>query len=138
MVYGYYVLKGRPHIDRTVMSHNCSFNTGVEIPTAGPVDITVFGGAGARNGTTGCYMWQWDARRDSERCLATIRDLEATWGLPHVSFASFSTGQQGSAEIWQWLQAHRAGVPAHAFEAWLVGCIIYHQLLWTPHLMGEW
>lgn len=118
------------------MSRYCSFNTGVEVPV--DVDLKIFGGTGSLNAMTGCYMWQWEARRDGGRCLAAIRELESQWNLPHVSFVGFATSANGSGELWRWIQENRRGVPLHVYETWLVGCIIYHQLLWNPHLIGEW
>jgi hypothetical protein len=118
------------------MGRYCSFNTGVEV--LADVDLKVFGGTGSLSATTGYYMWQWDARRDGDRCLAAVRELEAYWGLMHVSFCEFPASAEGSGELWRWLQENRGAAPSHIFEKWRVGCIIYHQLLWNPHLMGEW
>lgn len=120
------------------MSRYCSFNTGVEVPTDVPVNLTAFGGSGSRNKITGYHIWQWDAARDGASCLRLIRKIENVYGLPHVVFAEFPPSAAGVGELWAWLHESKGVVSADVFAAWLVGCIIYHQLLWTPHLMGEW
>jgi hypothetical protein len=120
------------------MGRYCSFNTGVEVPTDVPVDLATFGGSGRRNDITGYNIWQWDATRDGNTCLKVIRYLEKKWGLPHVAFAEFALSARGNAELWAWLHESKGSVPADVFAAWLVGCVIYHQLQWCPHLMGEW
>ena len=118
------------------MGRYAFFNTGLEYKFVFALqdseDILQFGGW-FNNSWTENPIVKWSAAEEGERILEKLRQLEHTLGLPECDFAAYSADLDGTGDLKealfkQKITDHKARV------RYVLGCLIYHQLLYTPVL----
>lgn len=126
------------------MGRYAFFSTGLEYKFAfasqESEDIRLFGGVvatGKYDLLYGKYRHEWNQKKDSETILQTLKSYTLDTELPFPDFTSFEASLEGTYKLKGWFYDHR-----HKFYEWLsgdantfeLGCLIYHQLSYTPNL----
>ncbi len=141
------------------MGRYAFFNTGLEykfvFATQDSKDILQFGGWFRLTGTppgvdvqyqtdTGRFnnSWtenptvKWSAAEDGPRILEKIRSMEHILGYPECYFNAISADLDGTHELKDLVSKQRSHDIAAHFR-YILGCLIYHQLLYTPVLQAH-
>lgn len=120
------------------MGRYAFFNTGLEYKFVFAVqnseDIQRFGGWYNNSATE--PIIKWSAEEDAEIALARIRRYERYLGAPTCDFTVYSADLEGTQDLHDWLRAARREDNAE-FCAYMLGCLIYHQLLYEPALRAS-
>jgi hypothetical protein len=79
---------------------------------------------------------KWSAPEDGERILEKLREMEAALGLPACDFAKFRADLEGTYTLKNTL-FDQTTEDAEAQALYVLGCLIYHQLLYMPALQAN-
>lgn len=114
------------------MGRYAFFSTGLEYKFAFGVqsshDITLFGGR---------LVWdmrhmEWSSE-EKEYTLACIRHLETILGIEPTPFPEFKQTLNGTEALWNAIEK-KVKSKSELYYRVLLGCLIYHQLLYTAEL----
>lgn len=127
--------------DVSTMGRYAFFNTGLEYKFCFGLqtsrDILSFGGY--YNMKHDDPQIEWDVEEELEGILEKLREIEAVTQWPKLDFDKFSKNCDGTEELrsylWEQEDAVR-GIPKDKVRYHL-GCLIYHQLLYTPQLSAH-
>jgi hypothetical protein len=117
------------------MGRYAFFNTGFEykftFATQPSEDMLKFGG-------TPKFVYEGDHEHkwtivDRPRILDRIRDIEITLGLPPLDFDPYEKSLEGTSNLRHDLWDIRTS-NAELFTTYILGCILYHQLLYKLDL----
>lgn len=112
------------------------FNTGLEykfvFALQQSLDILQFNGW-FNNSWDENPIVKWSAAEEEERILEKLRHMEAVLGLPERDFTKYSADLEGTEDLKSdlyedWISDNKARV------RYVLGCLIYHQLLYKPVL----
>jgi hypothetical protein len=114
------------------MGRYAFFNTGLEYKFTFALqkssDILKFGGMPDSKE----YSHRW-SRNDQTMILGRVRDMEDVLGLPEMKFELYEKTLDGTHtlrhDLWDIVVAD-----AELFSTYSLGCLIYHQLLYTEGL----
>ena len=117
------------------MGRYAFFNTGFQYKFAFAVqestDILKFGGT-PEFAYEGDHKHSWTIK-DREPLLNRLRDLEISLGLPELKFEPYEKTLEGTSDLrhdlWDSVVSN-----AELMETYRLGCLIYHQLLYTLDL----
>lgn len=116
------------------MGRYAFFNTGLEYKFVFALqesqDILRFGGW-FNNSWTENPTVKWSATEDSPSILEKLRHMEHTLGLPECDFNAYSADIDGTHKLRDTLDNH------NTLARYVLGCLIYHQLLYTPVLRAH-
>lgn len=121
------------------MGRYAFFNTGLEykfvFATQDSEDILQFGGW-FNNSWTENPIVKWSAAEDGPRILEKLRSIEHVLGYTECEFSAVSADLDGTYELKDNLEARKShNIVAHF--RYILGCLIYHQLLYTPVLQAH-
>jgi hypothetical protein len=123
------------------MGRYAFFNTGFEykfrfgLQASG--DILSFGGYYNMNQDD--PRVKWDADEELDGVLEKVRVIEAGSEWPALDFEKFSKDQDGTITLRSYLWSREDNLEGDAEEKvrYHIGCLIYHQLLYTPRLSAH-
>jgi hypothetical protein len=125
------------------MGRYAFFSTGVEYKFHFGVqpssDIARFGGNfTAQNKEFGYSTHTWEDS-DQEQIKARLEDLIAWIGEEHPLFEEFPKTREGTYELKGALDLlYKADAPAEIISEYILGCLIYHQLLYSEVLVADY
>ena len=94
-------------------------------------DITHFGGWGEIDQEKGKGHWYWEDEYDD-----AVSVLQALDKLPFAlpAFYNYNKDVDGTLDLLDMLSRHPAYKSDGEYKKFCLGCLIYHQTLYTPHL----
>lgn len=126
------------------MGRYAFFNTGFEYKFAFGIqnsdDILLFGGLGNPFGSAvseGPYH-EWKSSTDSSYVLEKIHQIEEDIDLSEVEFSDFSANLDGTHELKSYLSNLYDRYDNKAIAKYILGCAIYHQLIYKDVLTVEY
>ena len=124
------------------MGRYAFFNTGFEYKFAFAVqqseDIMKFGGKGNIYGEDAPYH-EWNAEKDMVFILNRLSDIESAYNYTRPDFEKFSKDTDGTYELGNSIYDLNKHISlCKEFYCYLLGCIIYHQLMYEPDLSATY
>ena len=127
------------------MGRDIYFSTGIEHKFWTGIqpseDITKFYGEGDNQYDDDCgdiYQHQWEAKYDRERILAKLEKIQIKYNLPVIDWTEFPANTEGTEKLRFELFGIEPEGNLEAMAFYLLGAIIYHQLLYTELLSCQY
>lgn len=126
------------------MGRYAFFNTGFEYKfwfgIQGSDHIRWFGGyVSVEDWDKHDFQHAWEVEDDTPVALGEIRKLEAEHGIPAIDFEPFEKTLDGTHALRTFL---RDNIPDSLNEntqaLYMLGCLIYHQITYTPNLTATY
>jgi hypothetical protein len=115
------------------MSRYALFSTGIEYKFTAQESIESFGGDGVCGYDMGAHYWTED---DGPRILAILKRIEIEYSITRPRFEKYSPDYNGTAALrWDLLLLDADDSIKYKY---ILGCIIYHQLLYNSPLSAEY
>lgn len=90
-------------------------------------DVLKFGGIA--NFTNDTHSW---SEKDKKQIYNILQDMVDAYDLPVIQFDMYDISLEGTCELYSYLH-YNSGNP-NQLATYILGCIIYHQLLYEPNL----
>lgn len=122
------------------MGRYAFFSTGFEYKfwfgIQGSAQIQWFGGyVSLEDWNTDEFEHTWEAEDDAAVALGEIRKLEVEHKIPAIDFEPFEKSLDGTHALRNFLRNHIPNTINENTQAlYMLGCIIYHQITYTPKL----
>lgn len=111
------------------------FRFGVQSST----DILTFGGLECEQSdpNTGLYIQIWD-QKDTNQIDEILRDMEKQFGTGSLNLSRYDSSLQGTYKLRTDLEPlYEVGFPKEEVARYILGCCIFHQLLYTETLRAD-
>jgi hypothetical protein len=86
---------------------------------------------------TGLYLHIWD-QTDTKPIDGSLKQMEQTLGFDPLDLTSFPPSLQGTYALRQTLESlYELGLPEDLIARYILGCCIFHQLLYAETLRAD-